>query len=139
MTKWARMSDFSITLPNRPGELARLAAKLRAADINLVGLWGYGGNGGDGGDGGAAKFYCVPKSADQFLEFVQSADLEVKEGTTFYFSGADHAGALVKQLESIASAGINLRAIQSVAFNSEFGCFVWAEPEDWEKLTRLMA
>ena len=131
MAKWARVSDFSIKLPDRPGELARLAAKLRAADVNLVGLWGY------GGEGDLARFYCVPESAEQFRAFLESAELEADEGVTFFLTGTDHVGALVKMLERIAGAGVNLHAIQSVAYHGEFGCFVWADPKDWEALSRL--
>ncbi|NNF43223.1 MAG: hypothetical protein HKO59_04060 [Phycisphaerales bacterium] len=133
MMRWARMSDFSITLPDRPGELARLGARLRAADVNLVGLWGYGGDG-----GGLARFYCVPEQAEQFRNFVESAELETTEGTTLFVSGDNDVGALVKTLETIAAGSINLRAIQSVAFGGEFGCFIWAEPSDWAELERVM-
>ena len=132
MARWQRMSDFSITLRDQPGELARLAAKLRAADVNLVGLWGY------GGESDYARFYCVPESDEQFRNFAQSAELEIREGTTFFLRGRDHVGVLVKTLEKIAGAGINLRAIQSVAVDGEFGCFVWADPKDWEKLVQLI-
>ena len=133
MSKWAMMSDYAITLPDRPGELARLAAKLRAADVNLVGLWGYGGGGDE-----AASFYCVPESAEQFRHFARSAELDATEGTTMYITGTDNIGSLVRTLEQIATAGVNLHAIQSVAFNGEFGCFVWADPEDWPKLKKLL-
>ena len=133
MLKWVQMSDFSIALPNRPGELARLAARFRAADVSLIGLWGYGGTEGD-----FARVYCVPESADQFRAFARSAELQIKEGHTFYLRGDDHANALVKMLERIATAGVNLHAIQSVAHNGEFGCFVWADPSDWPTLKDLI-
>ena len=132
MTKWARMADFAIELPDRPGELARLAKKFRAADVSLIGIWGYGGKGQN------ARFYCVPESADQFRNFADSAGLNITEGTTFYLSGSDTVGTLVRMLEEIASSGVNLHAIQCVSFNGEFGCFVWADPADWETLTRLI-
>ena len=132
MARWARMSDFSINLADKPGELARLAARLRAADVNLVGLWGY------GAEGGVARFFCVPESAEQFRNFVDSAGLDAHEGTTFFLAGSEQAGALVRTLEEIAGAGVNLHAIQSVSFGGEFGCFVWADPKDWEVLAKLM-
>jgi hypothetical protein len=132
MAHWTKMSDFFIELPDRPGELARLAAKFRAADIALIGLWGY------GGDGEFAHFYCVPENPEQFRAFAQSAELKAREGTTFYFTGADHVGSLVRTLEEIASTGISLHAIQSVATDGEFGCFVWADPKDWDTLARMI-
>jgi prephenate dehydratase len=132
MAKWAMMSDFSLQLPDRPGELARLAAMLREADVNLVGLWGY------GGGRGSARFYCVPERADQFRNFARSAGLEFEEGRTFYLTGTDHPGALVRWLEKIASAGINLQAIDAVQVRGEFAGFIWADAGDWDALTELL-
>jgi hypothetical protein len=126
------MADFWLNLPDRPGALARLAAELREADVNLLGLWGY------GAKDGKAQFYCVPESAEQFRNFARSAELTAREGATFYLHEADRGGALIGTLESIAKAGINLLAIQAVAINGEFGCFIWAEAADWPALTKVL-
>jgi prephenate dehydratase len=90
-------------------------------------------------EGGTARFYCVPESAEQFRNFAKSAELAVREGMTFYLNAADHGGMLVQTLEQIAAAKINLLAIQAVAIQGEFGCFLWAAPEDSEALQRLLA
>ncbi len=133
MAKWKRMADFWIDLPDRPGELARLAARLRAADVNLLGLWGY------GAQDGHARFYCVPESPEQFRNFAQSAELNTREGVTFYLCAADQGGSLVQTLEHIAKAGINLLAIQAVSIQGEFGCFLWANAEDWPELAKVLS
>jgi len=132
MSKWAMMSDFSIDVPDRPGELARLASMLREADVNLVGLWGYGPR------QDKARFYCVPERAEQFRNFARSAGLTVKEGTTLYFTGADRPGALVEWLDKIASARINLLAIQAIGIHGEVGCFIWVEPKDLDAAAKLL-
>ncbi len=132
MSKWAMMSDFSIDLPDRPGELARLASMMREADVNLVWLWGYGA----GKDN--ARFYCVPERAEQFRNFARSAGLAVKEGKTFYFTGADRPGALVDWLEKIAASGVSLLAIEAIGIHSEVGCFIWANPDDHERLKKML-
>ncbi|MHC4416281.1 MAG: hypothetical protein ACYS0G_13455 [Planctomycetota bacterium] len=132
MAKCAMMSDFSISLPDRPGELARLAAMMREADVNLVGLWGF------GPKSGKARFYCVPEAADQFRNFARSAGLEIEEGKTLYIAGPDQPGALTEWLDRIASAGINLHAIEAVRIHGEFGGFIWADAKDWDALARLL-
>ncbi len=132
MAKAAMMSDFSISLPDRPGELARLASMLREAEVNLVGLWGY------GAGQGKARFYCVPATSEQFRNFARSAGREVEDGKTFYLTGAGQPGAFTEWLDKIASAGINLHAIQAVQMHGEFGCFIWADSEDWDALARLL-
>lgn len=132
MAKWTRTTDFWIDLPDRPGELSRLAARLREADVNLLGLWGY------GATQGRARFYCVPESAEQFRNFARSAELPVREGVTFYLTAPNKGGALVRTLEQIAKAGINLLAIQAVSIDGEFGCFLWAQEQDWPALNDLL-
>ncbi|MEE4301102.1 MAG: hypothetical protein V2J24_16795 [Pseudomonadales bacterium] len=130
--RWSQMTDFAIDLPNRPGELARLAARLRAADVNLLGLWGA------ETDDGQGTFYCVPESSDQFREFARSAELDVREGLTFYLRGEDYVGALVRTLEQIAGANVNLLGIQTIAAEGSYGCFVWADENDWDRLVRIL-
>ncbi len=132
MAEWTRLADFWINLPDRPGELARLAARLREADVNLLGLWGY------GAENGHARFYCVPESAEQFRNFARSAELPVRESVTFYLNAADNGGMLVQTLEKIAAAGINLLAIQAVAIKGEFGCFLWTDQEQSTALEELL-
>ncbi|MHC4651556.1 MAG: hypothetical protein ACYTES_11935, partial [Planctomycetota bacterium] len=124
MAKWAIMADFSIRLPDRPGELARLAASMREAGVSLVGLWGYG----ESRD--RARFYCVPEHPEHFRDFARSADLPVEEGKTFYLTGADQPGVLADWLDRIGSAGINLQAIEAVQIHGVFGVFIWADARD---------
>ncbi len=132
MLKCAMMADFSINLPDEPGELSRLTTMLREAGINLVALWGYGSGTGE------ARFYCVPERAEQFRSFANTAGFQVREGKTLYLSGTDEGGALVETLEKIAAAGINLQAIEAVAIRGEFGCFLWADEQNWEALANLL-
>ncbi len=132
MLKCAMMADFSINLPDEPGELSRLTTMLSDAGINLVALWGYGPGKGD------ARFYCVPERAEQFRSFADTAGLDVQEGKTMYLSGADEGGALVETLDKIAAAGISLQAIEAVAIRGEFGCFLWADEQNWDALANLL-
>lgn len=132
MLKCAMMADFSINLPDEPGELSRLTAMLREAGINLVALWGYGPGTGD------ARFYCVPEQAEKFRSFANTAGFQVQEGKTLYLSGTDEGGALVQTLQKIADAGINLQAIEAVAIRGEFGCFLWADEQNRGALVGLL-
>lgn len=132
-SNWERCTNFSIELPDRPGSLAALAARFRQADVHLLGLWGA------GESEGPATFHCVPESPDQFRNFLASTDLEAREGSAFYVSGASHGDALVETLDRIAGAGINLQAIQGLSQNGEFGCFIWADEDDWPALERLLS
>ena len=131
--KSAMKADFSIELEDRPGALAALSGKLQEAGINLLGLWGYGGHNDSG------KLYCVPKDAKEFRAFAEAEKLKFEEGVTIYISGADEGGALVESLELIAQAGVNVHAIQAVTVKGEFGCFIWADAEDWDTISQMLA
>ena len=130
---WQRRTDFSIELPDQPGTLAALAARFRQADVHLLGLWG------SGESTGPATFYCVPESPEQFRNFIASTDLKAREGSAFYVGGESRGDALVETFDRIGQARINLHAIQGLAQDGVFGCFVWADEEDWPALERLLS
>ena len=75
MLKCALMADFSVNLPDEPGELSRLAAMLRESGVNLVALWGYGPGTGD------ARFYdrMIPIADRLYDEHLEELK---KEGQT---------------------------------------------------------
>ena len=130
--EWKSMVNFAVSLPNRPGELARFAERLREAEINLLGLWGYAPGHDD------PWISCVPESPQAFRDFVALAGLECEEGKTLYMCAEDRPGALVRTFRRIADAGINVDAIETVSAGDSFGCFIWADDEQWEKLEAVM-
>ena len=129
---WVVRTFFAFRLPNRPGELARFAAELDEAGIDLLGLWGYA----EGDEN--PQLSCVPASADGFRAFASEAGIKSEEGRTLYRVGTDERGALKDTLDTIADAGINVDAIECVASGSHFGCFLWAEDEQFERLKNLL-
>jgi hypothetical protein len=126
------LSYFAVSLPNRPGELAKFADDLATAGINLVGLWGE-------ARGGRPLLSCVPESPGAFRQYADSVGLRFEEGKTFYRTGDDKPGALVQSLQRIADAGINIDAIETVGAGPHFGCFLWADEGDWPALQKLLA
>jgi len=129
---WKTMTYFAFGLPNRPGELARFMEQLKAADIDLVGLWGYA----EGEEN--PRISCAPIDADACRSYLKDLGFELEEGRTLYFSGENQPGALVETLEKIAEARINIEAIETVASGAMFGCFVWTAEKDWEALRSLL-
>ena len=127
-----RVKYFSIPVQDRPGELARMARKLKDAKVDLAGLWGF------GVGQGKAQIFAVPKNPDQFKQAAQKTDWMFKEGTCFQVMGEDKGGALVETLDRISSEGINLHAVDAIAVGGRFGCYVWAEEKDVEKLAKVL-
>jgi hypothetical protein len=129
---WTKMTYFAFCLQNQPGELARFTAQLRDASIDLLGLWGYT----DGQE--RPRISCVPTSPDTFRGFMEEGGVEVEEGRTFYFSAANHPGALVDSLKGIADIGVNIDTIECIAADNQYGCFIWSDARDWDELDALL-
>jgi len=126
--QWHVRSFFAFDLSDKPGALASFTDRLREAGISLAGLWGY------SGERGKARFCCVPNDERKFRRFAKAARLRAEEGRTFFRSGADRPGALVKTLDEIARAGINLHGIEVIAAGGRYGCFLWVDEDDWGEL-----
>ena len=122
-----RVVYFKGRLEDKPGSGLAVAQSLKAKNIGLVGLWGY------GTQPGEAEMYCIPKDPDKFRNFAKAAGMVVEEGVGFYLKGADRTGALVKTLELIAKAGINIVAVHAMAAAGNFGAFLRVAPADVDK------
>ena len=127
-----KKSYFAFTIHNKPGELARFAAQLLQANLDMLGLWANeeGRN--------QTRISCVPVETDSFREFMNAGGVELEEGTTFYLVGDDRPGSLVETLDLIASKGINIATIECIATAGQFGCFIWTEEKDWDALGSLL-
>lgn len=119
-------SDFTFPVPDRPGSLATLAGRLRAADVNLFSIRAV-----PIGPDGEPFVSCVPESADQFRDFAESADLDVVERPVVWIEGVDEAGALRRVLEDVATAGVNVESVDAIAFTGRYGAILRVSPRDW--------
>lgn len=126
------MTSFAFSLPDRPGELSRVSALLRASAVHLHALWGYT----DGED--EPRVSCVPDNPDAFRLFAATNGLQCEEGRTLYRVGEDATGAMVDTFMRIADAGINVEAVESMAVNGQYGCFLWCEDADFDRLSDLL-
>ena len=130
---WKRVTDFVLRLPHRPGTLAALASRLREADIEMLGMWGpvHGRH--------TTGFHCIPERAEQFRAFSRDAELEAFEQPVFLLFDPASAGALTRTLDAIASAGINIEAIQSITVNGALAAMVWVDEADEPRLQKVLS
>ena len=131
--RWQKVSDFVIRLPHRPGALANLAARLREADIEMLGMWGpvQGRH--------TSGFHCIPASADQFRSFSRDSDMDAFEQIAFLISDPAHAGGLIAALDAIAQAGINIEVIQSIVVDGAISAIVWVNEADEHALVQVLS
>ena len=97
---------------DKPGALEEVLAAIAAAGIDLVGLIGY------ERAGAKARIYAMPKPGQGTGSFATVDAVIIR--------GADRVGSAAKALESLAAAGVNLRACMAVSLpdGMVIGCVV---------------
>ncbi len=124
---------YMIVTEDKPGEAARLTAAMMRAQVDLEGMWGFG-----SGDSQHAQFIVVPQDRAAFERAARVEGWVVQPGTCFRISGEDRRGALVESLQKIAASGINLRGVDAMAFEGQFGCYLWVDEHGLPKLEAIL-
>jgi prephenate dehydratase len=132
MAKAKRVTYFVANLENKPGALLKILQDLKSQNIGLVGCWGYGTPDGQG------KVYVVAKNPDKLRNAWKGTGTLVEEGTGFLFSGVDKTGALLKPLEAVAAAGINITMLDAIAAGGRFGSFIWVDASQIENTAKAL-
>ena len=127
-----RATFFGISTQDRPGELARFAARMAECEINLAGIWAF------GTGRGSAEIIAIPRDPVAFRAASRDTGWSVREGPCFHLTGTDRAGALAETLDRIAQEGINLHAVDAMGFVSQFSAYVWCDERDVEKLRAVL-
>ena len=127
-----RVKYFSIALEDKPGELARVARRLKEANVDLAGLWGF------GVGQGKARILAVPRNSEQFKQTATKAGWAIQEGTCFQVTEEDRVGVLVETLDRVAGEGINLHAVDAIGIGGRCGCYLWSEEKDVERLGKVL-
>lgn len=123
---------FKIALEDKPGTVLAVAKDLKAKNLGLLALYGY------GTQPGQSELYFIPKNPDKFRAAFKSANPTFEEGTGLLLKGEDKTGALVKALESIASAGVNMGAMYAIAAGGKYGSFIRIAPADVAKAAKAL-
>ena len=132
MAKAQRVKFMKISLKDQPGTLLGLLQNLKSKNISLKALWGYGKQGAD------ADLFVIAKETDKIKSAWIGSRMSVEEGTAFFFKGTDTAGALVKSLQALANANINIKAIHAVAVSGKYGSLMRVDAADVEKAAQAL-
>jgi hypothetical protein len=125
---------FSIVIPNKPGEGARMLAGLKEAGVNLRALWGY------PIKGGKAIADLAPEDPKAFAKAAKKLKIAIDaKRTAIYLNGADEPGALGEALMRLAVVGVNVRAAQAISSGEgRFGALIQVAPEDEKKAKKAL-
>lgn len=126
-----KITYFVTHVPNRPGEAARLLSALR--DVNLLMFTGF-------PDGRRSQVDFVPANAAAFRRAAAQAGLKLRaKRGAFLIQGTDRAGALAGVMKRLASARINVTAVDAVsAGRGRFGAVLWVKPGDANKAAKVL-
>lgn len=132
MAKPQRVTYFKANLEDRPGQLLKIMQDLRAKNVNLAGVWGF------ATSPGSAQVYAVAKKPEKLRNTWKASGLFAEEQTAFFVKGADRTGALLKTLEALANAGVNIVAIDAIAVGGQFGSFIWVNAADVDRAAEVL-
>jgi hypothetical protein len=123
---------FYVTVPDKPGEGARVLNVLKEAGVNLLAFSGF-------PEGRRTQLDFFPADSAAFKQAAKKAKWEVvgpKRG--FLLQGDDRVGAVAELLERLGTATINVTAIDAVSVEGRYGAIFWVAPNDVKKTAALL-
>lgn len=127
-----RVTFLKAVLKDQPGALLRVMHDLKKKNIALKSIWGFGKREGD------AELYALAKDPDKLRAAWQASGILAEEGSGFFLKGADKTGVLLKSLEALAQAGVNMKAITAIAVSGKYGSLIWVDAEAVETAARAL-
>lgn len=128
-----KVDYFYMETANRPGEAARALHALREAGVNLLAFSGF-------PSGRRAQLDFIPEDTATFKAAARRAGLKLSaKKTGFLIQGEDRIGAVAEISGKLASANINVTAIDAVsAGEGRYGAILWVKPPDVRKAARAL-
>lgn len=128
-----RIDYYYVTVPNKPGEAARVLAALGAASINLLGVSAF--------PHGARKSQLdlIPEDSGAFAKAAKSAGLNLsKKKSGFLIQGEDRPGAVADAVSKLAQANINITSVQVFCAGGRYGGMLWVKAPDLRKAIKAL-
>lgn len=127
-----RVNYYYVTVPNRPGEGARVLGALKSAGVNLLAVHAF-----PSGDG--AQVDLVPEKGAALEEAAKKAKIQLSpKKDAFLVEGDDRVGAAAGILQKLADAKINVTAIDAVRAGGRYGALLWVKPADVDKAAKAL-
>jgi hypothetical protein len=132
--KIRRIDYYYATVPDRPGEGARLLGQLKESGVNLLSLTAF-----PLGDG-RSQIDFVPENADALLKAAQKARIDLSpKKTAIFVQGKDRPGAAAEIFKKLADAGVNVHAANAACGGAGgFGMIVWVKPHDVQAAAKAL-
>ncbi|MCP5114777.1 MAG: hypothetical protein GY953_28445 [bacterium] len=129
-----KVDRFSIDVPDKPGEGARILGALAAGKANLLAVWGY-----PLGRSGASRIEVVPKDTAALRAAAKAAKIKVKrESAALYAVGRDKLGVISGVVAKLSEKGVNIHAVQAVSVGTKYGCLIEVDSKAMRKAAKAL-
>ncbi len=129
-----RIDDYYVSVPDKPGEAARILSDLHQAGINLLGVSAF--------PHGArrSQLDLIPEDSAAFTKAAKSAGLKPsKKKSGFLIQGDDRPGEIAGITEKLAQANINITSVQAFCAGSgRYGGMLWVKATDLRKASKAL-
>jgi hypothetical protein len=123
-----------MSVPDKPGEGARILAALHDAGVNLVGVSAF--------PHGArrSQLDLIPEDGAAFVKAARSAKLKLSaKKSGFLIQGEDRPGAVADLVKRLAEANINVTSVQVFCAGSgRYGGMLWVKAPDRRKAAKAL-
>jgi hypothetical protein len=129
-----RIDYYYTSVPDKPGEGARILAALRDAGVNLIGVSAF--------PHGArrSQLDLIPEDSATFAKAARAAGLKLStKKSGFLTQGEDRPGAVAEVVKRLADANINVTSVQVFCAGSgRYGGMLWVKAPDLRKANRIL-
>jgi hypothetical protein len=132
-TSVRKVDYFYVTLSDTPGQGATILSELAAAGVNLLAFSGF-------PSGRRAQLDLVPADPARLKAAARKLKLKLSaKKSGFIVDGDDRLGAMAGILDALATARINVTAMDAVATgDGRFGAIFWVKPQAVAKTAKLL-
>jgi len=129
-----KVERYSVDVPNKPGEGARVLGALAEAKVNLLAAWGY-----PLGKSRTSRIELVASDAAALRAAARKAKIKLqRETAAFHIADRDKVGAVSAAMAALAEKGVNVHAVQAVASGSKYGCLIEVDSSDARKAAKAL-
>ena len=129
-----RIDYYYTSVPDKPGEGARILAALHDAGVNLIGVSAF--------PHGArrSQLDLIPEDCATFAKAASGAGFKLSpKKSGFLIQGEDRPGAVADIAKRLAEANINITSLQIFCAGSgRYGGMLWVEALDLSKAAKAL-
>jgi hypothetical protein len=128
-----KVAYFSMDVPDKPGEGARVLKALADAGVNLLAFSGF-------PSGKKAQLDFIPEDVAVFKKAVKAAKIRVRpQKFGFLVQGDDRKGAVADLLKILSEKNINITAVDAVSAGAgRYAAILWVKPQNVNKAAKAL-